>query len=51
MGFTIMESFMDEVQIESVLGLGTKVTMKKTIEKFETEAFNVEDQELIETNA
>ena len=51
MGFTIMESFMDEVHIESVLGLGTKVTMKKTIEKFETEAFNEEDQELIETKA
>ena len=33
MGFTIMESFMDEVHIESVLGIGTKVTMKKTIEK------------------
>lgn len=33
MGFTIMESFMDEVHIESVLGLGTKVTMKKVIEK------------------
>ena len=31
MGFTIMESFMDEVKIESVLGLGTKVTMKKMI--------------------
>ena len=24
MGFTIMESFMDDVQVESVLGLGTK---------------------------
>ena len=33
MGFTIMESFMEDVHIESVLGLGTKVTMKKTIEK------------------
>ncbi len=33
MGFTIMESFMDEVHIESVLGIGTKVTMKKIIEK------------------
>ena len=33
MGFTIMESFMDEVHIESVLGLGTKVSMKKVIEK------------------
>ena len=31
MGFTIMESFMDEVKIESVLGIGTKVTMKKMI--------------------
>ena len=31
MGFTIMESFMDEVDVESVLGLGTKVTMKKKI--------------------
>ena len=31
MGFTIMESFMDDVQVESVLGLGTKVTMRKAI--------------------
>lgn len=31
MGFTIMESFMDEVKIESVVNLGTKVTMKKMI--------------------
>ena len=35
MGFTIMESFMDEVKIESVVGLGTKVTMKKRIQKIE----------------
>ena len=33
MGFTIMESFMDEVEIESVLGLGTKLIMKKKIKK------------------
>ncbi len=33
MGFTIMESFMDEVEIESVLGLGTKIKMKKMIKK------------------
>lgn len=33
MGFTIMESFMDEVEIESVLGLGTKIKMKKMINK------------------
>lgn len=31
MGFTIMESFMDEMKVESILGLGTKVTLKKTI--------------------
>ncbi len=33
MGFTIMESFMDEVHIESVVGLGTKITMKKMIKR------------------
>ena len=31
MGFTIMESFMDSVNVESIVGLGTKVTMKKQI--------------------
>lgn len=31
MGFTIMESFMDEVEIESTLGIGTKITMSKKI--------------------
>ncbi len=35
MGFTIMDSFMDDLQVESVLGLGTKVTMKKVIKKKE----------------
>lgn len=33
MGFTIMESFMDEVEIQSVVGIGTKIIMKKTIKK------------------
>ncbi len=37
MGFTIMESFMDEVSVESVFGLGTKVTMKKFIKKEDVE--------------
>lgn len=36
MGFTIMESFMDEIKIESALGLGTKVTMKKRIGEEQT---------------
>ena len=33
MGFTIMQSFMDELSVESVVNLGTKVTMKKTIKQ------------------
>ena len=37
MGFTIMESFMDDLKVESVLGLGTKITMTKTIKKEEIE--------------
>lgn len=35
MGFTIMESFMDEVEIQSVVGIGTKIVMKKVIQKEE----------------
>jgi len=31
MGFTIMESFMDTMEIQSIVGLGTKVTMTKMI--------------------
>lgn len=31
MGFTIMESFMDKMEVESVVGLGTKVSMSKVI--------------------
>ena len=31
MGFTIMESFMDEMHIESIIGKGTTVFMKKII--------------------
>ncbi len=31
MGFTIMESFMDSMKIESIVGLGTKVTLTKLI--------------------
>ena len=33
MGFTIMENFMDELKVESVVGLGTKITMIKKIKK------------------
>ncbi len=31
MGFTVMETFMDEVTVESVAGKGTTVVMKKTV--------------------
>ena len=40
MGFTIMESFMDELNIESVLNLGTKITMKKEIKKVKNQIDN-----------
>ncbi len=43
MGFTIMENFMDEMNVESILGLGTKVTMKKIIKKDE-----IKDEDIAE---
>ncbi|MBO5143348.1 MAG: anti-sigma F factor [Clostridia bacterium] len=33
MGFTIMESFMDELKVESILNMGTKIHMKKIIKE------------------
>lgn len=33
MGFTIMESFMDSMEVESIVGLGTKITLTKIINK------------------
>ena len=32
MGFSFMESFMDDMQVASIVGEGTKVIMTKTIE-------------------
>jgi stage II sporulation protein AB (anti-sigma F factor) len=32
MGFTIMENFMDEVEVTTAVGVGTKITMKKRLE-------------------
>lgn len=43
MGFTIMESFMDSMKVESIVGLGTKITLTKTIKKEE----DVEESKLI----
>lgn len=47
MGFTIMESFMDSVDIESVVGLGTKVTMCKKIKKEDDVENDVEELNFI----
>ena len=33
MGFTVMETFMDDVEVESIIDVGTKVTMVKQIGK------------------
>ena len=33
MGFTVMETFMDEVEVQSVPGEGTKVILTKTLNK------------------
>ena len=33
MGFTIMENFMDKLKVESIVGVGTKITMIKEIKK------------------
>lgn len=41
MGFTIIENFMDSMEVESVVGIGTKVTMEKSI-KFKED--NDEDE-------
>ena len=45
MGFTLMESFMDEISVKSIVGLGTKVVMKKKINKEVNEKENEEDKE------
>ena len=45
MGFTSMESFMDEISVKSIVGLGTKVVMKKKINKEVNEKENEEDEE------
>lgn len=48
MGFTIMESFMDKMEVESIVGLGTKVTMSKVIKPKQND--ENEDFEMLTTN-
>ena len=43
MGFTIMESFMDSIKVESIVGLGTKVTLVKTIKRQEEQEDEILD--------
>lgn len=45
MGFTIMESFMDKLEVESVIGLGTKVKMVKQIKPIVDENEPEEDED------
>ena len=35
MGFTVMETFMDEVAVESELGRGTRITMRRKLKSVE----------------
>ena len=49
MGFTIMESFMDKMEVESVVGLGTKVTMSKIIKPKEDK--DEEEFKMLMTNS
>ena len=47
MGFTIMESFMDELKVESIPDMGTKVTMRKYIMTAREDKNEVEDIEKV----
>lgn len=35
MGFTVMETFMDEVEVQTKIGVGTKIIMRKTLDSLE----------------
>lgn len=48
MGFTIMESFMDDVKVQSLVGLGTKITMKKKIRQENNELCQDKENDRIE---
>lgn len=43
MGFTIMESFMDQVEIHSVVGIGTKIIMRKRLKQEQEEEQKIEE--------
>ena len=47
MGFTIMESFMDNLEVESIIGVGTKVTMSKKIKSIEPEETQITLEEAL----
>ncbi len=41
MGFTIMQSFMDDIKVKSELGIGTTIIMRKKIESREKQALKL----------
>lgn len=43
MGFSFMEAFMDELEVESIPGKGTLVKMKKKVGKFESLKENMQE--------
>lgn len=43
MGFTVMEAFMDEVEVKSKEGFGTKIIMRKTIKSLQKEREGIVD--------
>ena len=47
MGFTIMESFMDNMKVESIVGLGTKVTLEKIINKKENQENEEKNEDIL----
>ena len=50
MGFTIMESFMDDIKVESSVGFGTRVIMRKTI-NLAKDIQETEGEEVLSSNA
>ena len=46
MGFTIMESFMDDIKVESSLGFGTRIIMRKKISTAQTQEQEKEDKKV-----
>lgn len=44
-----MDSFMDDLEVESILGLGTKISMKKIIKKQENNEEEMKEPKIFTT--